>query len=292
MTRFRTILIMAAIAAFIVSGCSEKKDPSAKTPPPAKILAKVNGTTITEDDLRMNVLTGHGTGQETDKMRVLDDVIKAELLYQEAIKLGLDKQPAYARETEKLEKQLLNKKRSELVRRMYNTNIASRVDVTDQEAQDYFNKNIEQISAERRLGMLRFPTTEEAETVLKRIRGGESFKQVAEANMPKGTTPGPPKGTPAGGRPPWDMGFVSWSQLPVDFLDAVSKLKPGEVSDVVASQRAGIHIFTLIETRKNPKMDYNSVSGLIKMRLRDRKITEAYDAFINKLWKDAKIEKF
>lgn len=292
MTRFRTVLIIAAIAAFIVSGCSEKKDPAAKTPPPAKILAKVNGTAITEDDLRVNVLTGHGTGQETDKTRVLDDVIKAELLYQEGIRLGLDKQPAYTREAERLEKQVQSKKRSELVRRMYNTHIASRIDVTEPEAQDYFNKNIEQISAERRLGMLTFSTTEEAEAILKRIRGGESFKQAAEANMPKGMPPAPPKGTPAGNRPPWDMGFVSWSQLPVDFLDAVTKLKPGEVSDVVTSQRAGIHIFTLIETRKNPKMDYNSVSGLIKMRLRDRKLTEAYNAFVNKLWKDAKIEKF
>jgi len=288
----KTVFIFIAIALFLVSGCSEKKGPAAKAPPPAKILAKVNGTAITEDDLRVNVLTGHGTGRETEKMRVLDDVIKAELLYQEAIKQGLDKEPAYAREAERMEKQLLSRKRSELVRRMYNSRIASRADVTDQEALDYYNKNIGQITTERHLGMLTFSTKEEAEAALKRIRGGEGFKAVAEANVPKGMPPGAPKGKPAGGRPQWDMGFVSWSQLPIDFQDAVSKLKPGEVSDVVSSQRAGIHIFTLIESRKNPKTDYNSVSGLIKMRLRDRKITEAYDTYVQKLWKDAKIEKF
>src|SRR3989339_933069 len=284
MTRFRTLLIIVTFAIFIVSGCTEKKDTSAKAPPPAKVLAKVNGTAITEDDLRINVLTGHGTAPETEKTRVLDDVIKAELLYQEGLKRGLDKQPAYAREMEKLDKQVQSRKRSELVRRMYNTEIASRVDVTDQEAQDYFKKNSELITTDFHLGMLTFSTRDEAEAVLKRIRGGEGFKQIAQAAMPKGKQ--------VGSRPPWDMGFASWSQIPVDFLDAVAKLKPGEGSDVVASPRAGIHIFTLIETRKNPKTDYGSVSGLIKMRLRDRKIMETYDAFVNKLWKDAKIEKF
>ena len=94
------------------------------------------------------------------------------------------------------------------------------------------------------------------------------------------------------GREPWDLGFLSWGQIPVDFLDAVYRLKPGEVSDLVSSKRTGFQIFKLFGTRKNPKADFASMSGLIMNRLRDEKVTEAYEQYVEKLKKEAKIEKF
>jgi hypothetical protein len=39
--------------------------------------------------------------------------------------------------------------------------------------------------------------------------------------------------TPVQGRKPWDLGFVKWDQIPVDFFEPIHRLKPGEVSDVL-----------------------------------------------------------
>jgi peptidyl-prolyl cis-trans isomerase C len=284
MRNCRIFLILSAIAVLGVFGCSGKKEPAAKPQPTAKVLAKVNGTPITEDDLRMSVRTAHGMVPEGEKLRALDDVIQAELLYQEGLRLGLDKDPGYLKEIAKMEKQLANMKRAEITRRLYNTQIASRVEITNQEAQEYYSKNDDQIQTELHLGMIKFANKEDAEAALKKIRSGEPFKKMAEANLPQGM--------PAGHRSPWDLGFVTWGQIPEEFWPAVHKLKPGEVSDVVSSKRTGFHIFTLLERRKNSKMEFGQVSGLIMTRLRDRKIMESFENYIAKLKKDAKIEKF
>lgn len=284
MTVCRKCLIFPILAALLVAACSGKKEPAEKSQPPVKIIAKVNGTPITEDDLRLSIRTAHGMAPESEKVRALDDVIQAELLYQEGLRLGLDKDPGYVKEIAKFERQLLNMKRAEITRRLYNTQIASRVEVTNPEAQEYYNKNIDRITTELHLGTMKFSSKEEAEEALKRIRSGASFKEVAAANAPKDM--------PAGARPPWDMGFVAWAQIPIDFVDAVYRLKPREVSDVVSSKRTGFHIFTLLESRKNSKVDFNSVSGLIMVRLRDKKIMEAFEQYVEKLKKEGKIEKF
>ena len=280
----KIFLILATIGALGVSGCSGTKEPAAKPQPAAKVLAKVNGTPITEDDLRLSARTAHGMAPEGEKLRALDDVIQGELLYQEGLRLGLDKDPGYLKEMAKMEKQLANMKRGEITRRLYNTQVASKVEITNQEAQEYYNKNVDQIQAELRLGMIKFSNKEEAEATLKKIRSGEPFKKVAEANLPQGM--------PATHRPPWDLGFVTWDRIPDEFWPAVYKLKPGEVSDVVSSKRSGFHIFTLLEKRKNSKMEFSQVSGLIMTRLRDRKIMESFENYIAKLKKDAKIERF
>jgi len=244
----------------------------------------VNGTSITEDDLRLIVRTVHGMTPESEKLRALDVVIQAELLYQEGLKQGIDKDPGYLKDLAKMEKQFANMKRAEIARRFFNTQIAAGVEITNQEAQEYYNKNVDQIRTELHFGMIGFPNKEEAEAALKRIRGGEPFKQVAAANAPKGM--------PAGHRPPWDMGFVPWSQIPDELWSVVSRLKPGEVSDVVSSKRTGFHIFTLLESRKNAKMEFGNVASVVMARLRERKIAESFENYLAKLKKDAKIEKF
>jgi parvulin-like peptidyl-prolyl isomerase len=282
--RSRKIFLILSIAALLVVGCSGKKEPAGKSQPAAKVLAKVNGTSITEDDLRLSVRTAQGMAPENEKLRALDDVIQAELLYQEGLKLGLDKDPGYLKDIAIMEKQFVNMKRAEITRRFYNTQIAARVEITNQEAQEYYNKNVDQIQTELHFGMIGFSNKEDAEAALKRIRSGEPFKQVAAANAPNGL--------PAGHRPPGDMGFVAWGQIPDEFWSAIYKLKPGEVSDVVSSKRTGFHIFTLLESRKNSKVEFSNMSGLIMTRLRDKKIMEAFESYLEKLKKDAKIEKF
>jgi parvulin-like peptidyl-prolyl isomerase len=94
------------------------------------------------------------------------------------------------------------------------------------------------------------------------------------------------------GREPWDLGFLSWGQIPVDFVDAVYGLKLGEVSNIVSSKRTGYQIFKLFGARKSPQAEFTSMSGLIMNRLRDEKIIEAYEQYVEKLKREAKIEKF
>ena len=73
------------------------------------------------------------------------------------------------------------------------------------------------------------------------------------------------------GRKPWDRGFLSWEQIPFDFADTICKVKPGELSDIFTFRQSGYPIFKLLEVRKNPRADFENMSGIIN-RLRDKKV--------------------
>lgn len=276
-------LICIAFAA-MVGGCTANKGTAEKPEAVSKVVAKVNGTPIAEEDLSIRVHGAHGSRKSTgNPQKALDDVITEELLYQQGLKVGLDKDPGYKAHIARLERQLASARRAEMVRRVFNTQVAAKIEVTMADAKNYYEQNANQIGTEVHLGLISFGGKEQAEEALKKIRGGAPFESVARSVM----------GSQAvSGREPWDLGFLAWDQIPMDFVEPVYKLKPGEVSGVVSSPRTGHQIFKLFESRKNPKADLNSMSGMIMNRLRDKKVVDAYDQYVRQLKKDAKIEKF
>lgn len=285
---YRCCVVTALIIVCCSAGCKEqaKKDTPAHQEKQPKVLAKVNGVPITEVDLAFKMSKTHGmaNGQQPD--RTLDDVIREELLYQQGIKLGLDKDPGYQAQIDKLERQLANMKRIEMTRRVFNTQIASKVNITNEDVKSYYDKNESRITTDLHLGMLAFGTREAADEVLKKIRAGASFESVAAAKA------GPKDPRMPGSEKPWDMGYTTWEQIPIDFVDAAYALKPGEVSGVVSMKDTGFYIFKLLEARKNPKADYNSMAGTIMNRLRDQRVMDEYKKFEEQLKRDAKIEIF
>jgi peptidyl-prolyl cis-trans isomerase C len=270
--------------ALLLCGCTGKQEATVKPEPAGKIIAKVNGTPITEEDLSFRLPSAHGQRRPSgNQQRALDDVITEELLYQQGLKVGLDNEPGYRAQIAKLEHQLAIAKRTEMTRRVYNTQVAAKVEITHADAKSYYDQNADQITTELHLGVIPFNNKEGAEEALQKIRGGATFESIARSVMGSQVS---------AGREPWDLGFLSWDQIPFDFADAVYRLKPGEVSDVVSSQRTGYQVFKLFGVRKNPKADFASISGLIMNRLRDVKVTEAYKQYVENLKKEAKIEKF
>jgi parvulin-like peptidyl-prolyl isomerase len=265
---------LGSVLAALLYGCTGKKESAGKPELASKIIAKVNGTPITEEDLRFRLPGAHGERKASgNQQKALDDVITEELLYQQGLKIGLDKDPGY---------QAQIAKRAEMTRRVYNTQVAAKVEITRADAKNYYDQNAHQITTELHLGVISFNNKERAEEVLQKIRGGTSFEANARSVMGSQV---------AGGREPWDLGFLSWDRIPIDFVDAVYKLKPGEVSNMVSSPRTGYQIFKLFAARKNPKADFNSMVGLIMNRLRDEKVITAYQQYVEKLKKEAKIEK-
>jgi peptidyl-prolyl cis-trans isomerase C len=278
------LLLLCFILAGLFIGCTAKKEPAKSSERGSKVIAKVNGTPITEEDLSFRLPGAHGEKRASgNQQKALDDVITEELLYQQGLKIGLEKDPGYRAQIAKLEHQLAIAKRAEMTRRVYNTQVAAKVEITHADAKNYYDRNADQITTELHLGVISFNNKERAEEALQKIRGGVTFESISRSVMGSQVS---------AGREPWDLGFLSWGQIPVDFVDAVYGLKPGEVSDVVSSQRTGYQIFKLFGARKNPKANFAGMSGLIMNRLRDKKVIEAYDQYVDKLKKEAKIEKF
>jgi peptidyl-prolyl cis-trans isomerase C len=270
------------VNAFI--GCTGKKESAGSSKKESKVVARVNGTPLTEEDLSFRLLGPHGERKTSgNQPKALDDLINEELLYQQGLKLGLDQDPGYRAQIARIERQLAHVKRAEMMRRVYNTQVAAKIEVSSQDAKKYYDEKVDQITTDLHLGALSFSNKGRAEETLKTIRGGAPFESIARSVMGS---------QGSAGREPWDLGFLSWDQIPVDFVDAVYQLKPGEVSEVVSSKRTGYQIFKLFGVRKNPKADFSAVSGIIMNRLRDQKVLEAYEQYVANLRKEAKIERF
>ncbi|GFO68850.1 peptidylprolyl isomerase [Geomonas limicola] len=283
--RRAALLTLTFLLAGLV-GCQKQqgtKTAQASQDKQPKVLAKVNGVPITELDVAFKMSKSHGTPASQQPERTLDDVIKEELLYQQGLKLGLDKDPGYRAQIEKLERQVANLKRIEMTRRVFNQEIAAKINITTDEVKRYYDNNKTRISSELRLGMLSFGTKEAAEEALQKIKNGTSFEEVAGA--------GAPGHAPAGPRN-WDLGFTGWDQIPADFLDAVYRLKPGEVSPVVSMKETGFYLFKLLDTRPNPKADYASMEGIVSNRLREQRVNDGYRTLEEQLKRSAKIERF
>ena len=161
----------------------------------------------------------------------------------QGLKLGLDKESGYKNFIAKKQNQVPRAQWREMKRRVINSQIAAKIDIRPQDARDYYEKNAERMATQLHLLYIKVKGKEAADEALKKIRGGESFEAVARPLMGD---------TKVDGREAWDLGFVKWDQIPVDFFDAVYRLKPGEVSDVMGSQQAGFQIVKVLAKKKVP----------------------------------------
>jgi peptidyl-prolyl cis-trans isomerase C len=105
-----------------------------------KVLAKVNGKAITEKDLAQMINSlppNYQTLKNNPQFRkqLLQNLVKEELLYQEAIKEGIDKDPQVQKEIELMKRRILVQA---LVRKHIKL---SPVSVSDSEAKAFYEKN-------------------------------------------------------------------------------------------------------------------------------------------------------
>ena len=105
-----------------------------------KILAKVNGKVITEKDLdqAINSLPQNYRSLKNNpqfRKQLLENLVKEELLYQEALKEGVDKEPEVKRGIELL-------KRRVIVQALIRKHLKLKpVKVSDEEAKAFYEKN-------------------------------------------------------------------------------------------------------------------------------------------------------
>lgn len=275
------ILTLSALifALFVLSACKENDAVRGKK---EGLLATVNGVAITEDDLNLRLQGGHA-GNITPQMReqALQDLIDEELLYQNGIKLGLDKDAKYKNALKVMEARMKAYKRSEMARMLKGSKITSSVNVTNDDVRKYFAEHEAMIATDLHLLGIRFPDEGQARTAYERMKS-ESFETVANekiAHAPRGKTV------------PWDMGYLHWNQIPGEWMDAVYALKKGEVSGVLSSQWSGIYIVKLVDRRKNPDAALERVSSGIMNRLVDMRSREAYSNYLGELKREARIVK-
>ena len=196
MKKVLLFLLLVLILAHTSGGCTAKKESAKSSETEGKVVARVNGTPITEEDLSFRLAGPHGEKRASgNQQKALDDVITEESLYQQGLKIGLDKDPKYQAQIARFERQLTHVKRAEMRRRVYNTQVAAKVEVTQVDAKNYYDKNVDRITTELHLGVIPFNNREAAGKLWGRSGAGQPLNPSPGALWGARCRPGGSPGT-------------------------------------------------------------------------------------------------
>ena len=166
----RTLLIFVFLVSTIFIACaSDKTDES-------DVLAKVGDEVLTQVDLS-NTIPDQYEGQMTaeDYRKAIETWINTEVIYQNAVKMGLDKDPEVITLIKMGTKETIANKYIEEM-------LAQAIYVSPAEVDSIYNQQKEQFKLEQdrlRASHILLPTKEEAEAVYNRLKQGGDFNTMA-----------------------------------------------------------------------------------------------------------------
>lgn len=235
-----------------------------------KILATVNGKSITENDLNMAMARFPQENQaffatEQGKAQLLEQLISFELVYKYAEEQNLTETEEYKSQLELLKKDLLIQAGVK--------NILDTVTVTDEEVKAFYESNPDMFKGQEsvRAKHILVDSEEKAKDVKAAIDGGLSFEEAAKENS---SCPSSSQGG--------DLGAFTRGRMVPEFEDAAFALAIGEVSEPVKTQ-FGYHLIKVEEKTAEVVKSFDEVKDQLQVNLLSQKQNGAYINFINKL---------
>lgn len=253
-------LVARAALAALLAGCAAH---SAESPPPpaaggagSALVVTVNGKPLTELDLLMKLRADshQDTLKPEYRKNVLDLLIRDELIYQEAMRLGLDASPEYAEPVRRMEAQLAELKRTKAAEAYFARELSAKAAVTEAEARQYFDEHREQLGTEHHLQQIFRRSRAEIDAAKAALDGGATFESLALA----------------GGRA-WDLGYLAWPQIPDAWRAAMDTLTPGSVSGIIDGAGDRFWIIRLVE-RRTVTVDFEHEKTGLMTTLKARRI--------------------
>jgi EpsD family peptidyl-prolyl cis-trans isomerase len=265
------ILIVPLLFAFVA--CAKKEGQKGAD------LAKVGNVTITQADIEREIKHLPDFAQKIfegsgGKERFLNELVKKELLYQEALKKGLDKNTEYLKKVEDF-------KKITLIGQLLEKEIESKAKVTDQDVRDYYEKHKEDFApvSQIRMSLILVKTEEEAEKILGRLNKGEDFARVAKKSSVDLNS------AKNGG----DLGYLSRGQMTSELEAVAVRLKTGEVSEPIKTQ-SGYQIIKVTDKKIGKVVEFERVRNFISQQLSAEKQKEVFDSYIESLKKSYKVD--
>ncbi len=158
--------------------------------------------------------------------------------------------------------------------------VYEQVEVSDEDVAAYYKEQKDEFDRPEQVKALQIVVADQAEgqNVLKLIRGGRPFSEVAREYS---LSPDAEQGG--------DLGFFSRGQMPPEFDQAVFTLPVGKVSELVKTEY-GYHLFLVQERRKAMQLPLESVREEIRAALKSTREEEAYQQWLGGLRDRATIE--
>lgn len=235
-----------------------------------KVMAVVKGKEITEKDLEMGIARLPYDRQqyftsEEGKKQLLDQMISFELIYNYALDSGLENSKEFVEQLELVKKDLLIQAGVKA--------IMSEVDVTDEEAEEFYNSNKEMFKDGETVTArhILVDSEEEANNIATEIRDGKSFEDAAKeySKCPSSSQGG-------------SLGAFTRGRMVPEFENAAFKLEIGELSNAVKTQ-FGYHLIKVDSKQDADIKKFEEVKEELKGNLLHEKQNNKYMSFTETL---------
>jgi len=238
-----------------------------------KVIATINGQNITEAELAQaeSDLDQQFSRLPAEQRRAaaLSAIIEIRLFSEDAVKKGLDKDPAFQRRMAFLQERALHAAEVE-------SEIATKI--TDEEIRARYDKEVAATPPvnEVKARHILVKTKEEAQDIVKRLDAGEKFEDVAKE---KSTDTG--SGANGG-----DLGYFAPGQMVPEFEKAAFALEVGKYTTEPVQSQFGWHIIKVEDKRAQQPPAFDAV----KEQFRSLVLREKYAALAETLRGSAKID--
>jgi peptidyl-prolyl cis-trans isomerase C len=237
-----------------------------------KPIAKVNGVAIPASyaEVMLNVQVAQGAkNDENLRGAVKEELIRRELLIQQAKKRGLDKKSEIVVR--------MDIARQDILIGNYINEWAESNQISDDKLRAEYDRRVAAMadSSEYKARHIQTLTEAEAQSVISKLQSGAKFADLAKDSIDLGSKD-------KGG----DIDWVSPQGLPPAFAQALSKLEKGKFTTVPVATQYGFHVILVEETRKATPPTFESKKNELRQLLEQ----QALNAHIKDLLSKTKVE--
>ncbi|SJZ31141.1 peptidylprolyl isomerase [Selenihalanaerobacter shriftii] len=312
-----TLLVLGLLAIAVV-GCNSSSKSNSQAIDESQAVAKVNDKLISKARFNKNVEQVKAQYQQQYgvdfsnakvaamltrlKEQVLEQMIREEVLIQQAVKEGIevtdkeiqaefDKVKKKYKSADEFKKRLkeagvtiddikLNIK-NKLLLDKFSNKMTEDIEVTQKDLKDYFNKNKDKFvqPAQIKASHILVKTKEKAEKVKSELEAGANFAKLAKkySTGPSGKNGG-------------SLGYFGKGQMVPAFEKAAFNLEVGKISNPVKT-KFGYHIIKVTDQKKSKKMKFAEIKGQIKSYLVKQKKQGKLKTYLDKAYKKSEIKK-
>lgn len=239
-------------------------------PLPANVLAKVGSWTLTKEEFDQRlinlkeVVPEYDTQDMESKRLILEELIRQQLLVQDAERTGIAKKKEIVEAVEEFKRTLMVREQA--------SKLVEGLEVTDEEAQKYYDENKE-VFVERiewKIREIAVFTKAGANEILVELLNGADFGEIAKTRSKS-------KSASKGG----DLGFIT--EMPFPAME--SALAPIDIGDISSAFKGpeGYYLIKLEERKGGEPLAFAKVKDELKAELTQLKQQQTILDYLQKL---------
>ena len=222
------------------------------------IIATVNGQPITQSQLDVygsQRKQPSNAPEANSKEVIMKELISLELMRQDGVSKGLDKQPIVIATIDQQERTAIAGATIK--------DFMTKHPVTDEDAKKVYDEKMSAPVKEFNARHILVKEQEEAESIIKLLDSGSDFSELAKE---KSTGPSGPSGG--------ELGWFTENQMVKPFSAAAAELEKGQYTKTPVETQFGWHVILLEDSRESTPAPFDDVKDRIKLLLANQQLQQ------------------